>query len=413
MIDRDDERLLEGVESRRSLDLVRLADVEPEELRWLWRGRIARGKVTMVVGDPGDGKSYLTLAIAAAISLGRALPDSEASAPADCILWNGEDGLGDTIRVRAERVGADLNRLHVVQAATLSDGSRVPFGLQHLPELHAELERRNEVDLVVIDPLAALLAGIDAHKDAEVRSLLQPLADLATGTGVAVLVVAHLNKATAQRALYRVGGSIGFVGLARSVLLVAREHETGRRAVAQLKSNLAEQVPAVEFSIDDRGLWWGGIAEDLDSDRLLAAPMNGEERSASDEAKGAILDALADGDLSAHDLDKAVTRAGISPKTYQRARAVLARDGKIERQRSRFQGEVRWRLCSLRQASPSVQNVANNGEVGEEWPHTSPTESILSQKIHTSPIRDVSRARARVANNGGRDLLGYAEEVLR
>jgi putative DNA primase/helicase len=415
MIDRDDERLFAGVTAQRSLDLVRLAEVEPEELRWLWRGRIARGKVTMIVGDPGDGKSYLTLAIAAAISLGKALPDGEATRASDCILWNGEDGLADTIRVRAERVGADLSRLHVIQAVTGSDGARVPFGLQHLPDLYAELERRGDVDLVVIDPLAALLAGIDAHKDAEVRSLLQPLSDLAIGTGVAVVVVAHLNKATAQRALYRVGGSIGFVGLARSVLLVARDHESGRRAVAQIKSNLAEQVPPIEFTIDDRGLWWGGIAEDLNSDRLLAAPMDGEERSAIDEAKRAILDALedAEGELSARELDKAMRAASISQRTCERARAALVRDGKIERQRSRFQGEVRWKLCTLRQGPPSVQNVADNGEIGGQWAHTPPTESILRQKIHTTPIRDVSRARAREVADNDSDLLTYAKETLR
>jgi putative DNA primase/helicase len=414
MIDRDDERLFAGVTAQRSLDLVRLAEVEPEELRWLWRGRIARGKVTMIVGDPGDGKSYLTLAIAAAISLGKALPDGEATRASDCILWNGEDGLADTIRVRAERVGADLSRLHVIQAVTGSDGARVPFGLQHLPDLYAELERRGDVDLVVIDPLAALLAGIDAHKDAEVRSLLQPLSDLAIGTGVAVVVVAHLNKATAQRALYRVGGSIGFVGLARSVLLVARDHESGRRAVAQIKSNLAEQVPPIEFTIDDRGLWWGGIAEDLDSDRLLAAPMDGEQRSAIDEAKRAIVDALEDagGELSARDLGKTIESGGVSRMTYQRARAALARDKKIERQRSRFQGEVRWKLCSLRQASSSLQKVTNNGEVDEQWAHTSSAQPILSQKIHTTSSVDVSRARAREVADNDSALLTYAEQRL-
>lgn len=330
------------------LELVTLGDIEPEEIRWLWRGRIARGKLTLVVGDPGDGKSYLSLAIAAQVSHGKPLPDSdEPTSPADVILWNGEDGLADTIRVRAERVGADLHRLHVIEGATGTNGARVPFGLHHLADLYAELKRRADVELVVIDPIGALLAGVDAHKDAEVRSALQPLNDLARESGVAILVVAHLNKATAQRALYRVGGSIGFVGLARSVLLVAREHETGRRAVAQIKSNLAEQVSPVEFSIDDRGLWLGGVAEDLSSDRLLAPPMAAAESSAFADAKRAILEALQDGggELAARDLDRTVRAAGVAQRTCERARAALARDGKINRVRNGFQGEVRWRIA--------------------------------------------------------------------
>ncbi|MHB1798194.1 MAG: AAA family ATPase [Vulcanimicrobiaceae bacterium] len=345
------------------LDVVRLADVEPEIIHWLWRGRIARGKVTMVVGDPGDGKSYLTLAVAAAVSCGNALPDSEPMLPADCILWNGEDGLEDTIRVRAERVGgADLQRLHVIRGAMLPDGSRTGFGLQHLPDLFAEVARRQNVEMIVIDPLGALLTGIDSHKDAEVRSGLQPLADLARETGAAVLVVAHLNKATAQRALYRVGGSIGFVGMARSVLLVAKDHETGRRAVAQVKSNLAEQVAPVEFRIDDQGFWWMGVAEDLSSDRLLSDP---KETSALDEAKRAILDAFEDGaEVAARDLDRIVRDAGVSEGTYKRARAALVREHSlIRRGGNPHQRELRWALGSLNQAAPYVQNLIQTTNV--------------------------------------------------
>ncbi len=338
------------VEPLYPLDLVTLNDVHPEELRWLWRGRIARGKLTLVVGDPGDGKSYLTLAVAANVSHGKPLPDSdEPTAPADVILWNGEDGLTDTIRVRAECVGADLRRIHVIDGATGTSGERVPFGLQHLPDLYAELKRRPSVGLVVIDPISALLVSVDAHKDAEVRSALQPLNDLARESGVAILVVAHLNKATAQRALYRVGGSIGFVGLARSVLLVAHDHESGRRAVAQIKSNLAEQVSPIEFSIDDRGLWLGGVAEDLSSDRLLAAPMVGEERWAFNEAKCEILSAIeaANGEIAARELDRLMRDAGIARVTYERARAALARDDKIARRGgNRYQPEMRWALVS-------------------------------------------------------------------
>lgn len=343
------------VEPLYPLELVTLQNVNPEEIRWLWRGRVARGKLTLVVGDPGDGKSYLTLAIAANVSHGKPLPDSdEPMSPADVILWNGEDGLADTIRVRAERVGADLRRLHVIEGATGTNGNRVPFGLQHLADLYAELKRRAEVELVIIDPIGALLAGVDAHKDAEVRSALQPLNDLARESGVAVLVVAHLNKATAQRALYRVGGSIGFVGLARSVLLVAREHESGRRAVAQIKSNLAEQVAPVEFSIDDRGLWLGGVAEDLSSERLLAAPMVGEERSAFNDARRLIVAAVEEsgGEILGRELDRIMRDAGVTSITYRRARAALVRDGLLERRGgNRYQRELRWRSHAHRESN--------------------------------------------------------------
>jgi len=383
----------------RALDLATLADVEPEAIAWLWRGRIARGKVSMVVGDPGDGKSYLSLAIAAAISRGHALPDGEAAAPADCLLWNGEDGLEDTIRVRAERVGADLARIHVICGTIDSNGQRESFGLHHVHELHREILRRGNIAAVFIDPLGALLAGVDAHRDAEVRTALQPLADLARETGVAIVPIAHLNKAAAGRSIYRVGGSIGFVGLARSVLLVARDQDTGRRAIVQLKSNVAEQVQPVEFRIDNEGLWWMGVADDLTADRMLAPAIDGNERSARDEARTAILEALSDagGELRARDLDKAVLETGVSQRTYHRARAELASDGKISRQRSGFQGEVRWALpysATLRHDGTEHKNVANNGELGEQCEpysatpsHTSPPKHILSHSSVTTRAR--------------------------
>ncbi|MGH7745816.1 MAG: bifunctional DNA primase/polymerase, partial [Candidatus Dormibacteria bacterium] len=144
----------------RALALRPLADVEPEEIEWLWAGRIPRGKVTLLVGDPGGGKSYMTLAIAAALSRGRPLPDDERdAAPCDAILWNGEDGPGDTIRPRAEQCGADLRRVHIIDAACNEAGERVPFGLASLDLLAAELAARPEVAMVVIDPIAALLGG--------------------------------------------------------------------------------------------------------------------------------------------------------------------------------------------------------------------------------------------------------------
>lgn len=386
----------ENVEPLRPLNVVRLADVEPETLQFLWRGRIARGKVTMVVGDPGDGKSYLTLAIAAAITCGNPLPDSEPAPSADCIIWNGEDGIGDTIRVRAERLGAELTRLHVISGANAVDGTLEPFGLHHLPHLCDEITRRKNVDLVVIDPIGALLAGVDAHKDAEVRVALQPLADLARDTGTAVVVVAHLNKATAQRALYRVGGSIGFVGLARSVLLVAKDHETGRRAVAQVKSNLAEHVPPVEFRIDDDGLWWMGVAEDLNSDRLLADP---KEASRFDDAKRAIVDALngANGEIAGRELDGAMRDAGISEGTYKRARAALVRDGKLERHGgNRHQRELRWALSSANHGAHSVPKVIQTRNLIQTSP--SVNHQSLSESSKTTLNQDHDyRARTREA----------------
>jgi hypothetical protein len=329
----------------RSLVVRTLVDVEPEEIRWLWAGRIPRGKVTLLVGDPGSGKSFASLAISAALTHGRPLPgDNEGGEPTSVIVWNGEDGIADTIRVRAELCGAKLDRVHVVEATLDEGGSPVPFGLKDLRLLAEEIERRGDVGMVVIDPIAALLGGVDAHRDVEVRAALQPLAELATLSGVAVVVGMHLRKSEAARSLYRVGGSIGFVGIARSVLLVAKDEATGRSAIVPLKQNLAGEVEPIEFQIDADGFWWRGEASELSASRLLSAATGANDRSAIERAKDGIRVALTDGTLDATELERIVLGTGVSKKTFERARGDLHTGKELVRSGGGKYGPVRWTL---------------------------------------------------------------------
>jgi len=351
------------------LHIVTLADIEPEKVEWLWRGRVPRGKVTLIAGDPGGGKSFVTLAIAAAVTTGRALPDDPAThEPGSVLLWNGEDGIADTIRVRAETCGVNLGLLHAIEGVLDEDGRTCSFNLRALHHLETEVKRRGDVRLVVIDPLSALLAGVDTHRDADVRSQLQPLADFARSNSVAVVCVLHLRKSEAQRAVYRVGGSIGFVGLARSVLLVASDNETGRRAIAQMKPNLSGPVDPVEFDIDAEGFfWWRSCAPELTPERLLSAPQPGEDASAFQEAEDIIREALSEGELLATELERRARSYGVSQKTFERARARL-RGVEIERLGGGKYGPVRWRLKSpLGQVSFSRSGDFDDRDE-EVWP---------------------------------------------
>jgi hypothetical protein len=309
------------VKNGRKLDLVRLSDVEPTRIEWLWQDRIPRGKVTLMVGDPGAGKSFASLAIAAAITQGYALPDdSSKRTPSSVLLWNGEDGVEDTIRVRAGTLGVALDRLQVIRGTIDSDGRRAPFSLQDVAQLKTVIERTQEECLVIVDPVAALLGGVDAHRDNEVRATLQPLVELARDARVAVLCVLHLNKGEARRALYRVGGSIGFVGIARSVLLAGADPEDGRRAIAPLKANLSAPARPIEYSIDAEGRWWWGkVADDLSADYLLRAARR-ERAPSRNEAEEFLRMTLANGPQSTKTIESAAMAAGIGPSALARAR---------------------------------------------------------------------------------------------
>ena len=232
-----------GVEARGRVMLIRVSDVQPERVSWLWPGYIPAGKITLLDGDPGLGKSNLTLDLAARVTRGNAMPDGsqgDIMGPADVILLSAEDGIADTIRPRLEAAGADLTRVHVLESFPDAEG------LETLPEIPDDLNRierivdARQAALIVIDPLMAYLsAGTNSFRDQDVRRALAPVKLLAERTGASVLVVRHLNKSATGSPIYRGGGSIGIIGAARAGLLVGTDpdDETGvRRVLATTKA---------------------------------------------------------------------------------------------------------------------------------------------------------------------------------
>jgi hypothetical protein len=202
---------------------ISLADVEPQRVEWLWKGRIPLGKLTVIDGDPGTGKSAMVNDIVARISAGRAMPDNSPAEVGGAVLLNAEDGLSDTVRPRLEAAGADLQRVLALATTPDKDGIERLLSLpEDIPVLRRGVEQVG-ARLVVVDPLMAFLSGsVDSHRDQDVRRALAPLARLAEETGAAVVAVRHLTKTEGSNPLYRGGGSIGIVGAARSALLVAK-----------------------------------------------------------------------------------------------------------------------------------------------------------------------------------------------
>ncbi len=316
----------EGRDDTAAVKLItrRLSDVEPEEPRWLWKDRIPQGKVTLLIGDPGDGKSYVSLALAAHLTKAEALPEAEPpAAPAAVLLAAYEDGLADTIRPRADLLGADLGKLHIIEGAQEQSGKVRSFRATDLPALERELESKPNVRLLIVDPVVSLIGGrVDAYRDNEVRDALQPLVDLAARRGIAVLGIMHLRKGQADRAIYRISGSGGFGALARSVLLAAKDPETGRRALAHVKSNLGPLTEPLEYRIDGSGLTWLGVAPELTADRLLG-PQSTEPKSEREEAEAFLSAALYDGPRLAAEVLEEAREAGIAKRTLDRARKRL------------------------------------------------------------------------------------------
>jgi hypothetical protein len=309
--------------------VVPLASVESRAVEWLWPGRIPRGKLTILDGDPGLGKSAVALDLAARVSAGRAMPDgSPPGASGAVVLLTYEDDLGDTIRPRLEAAGGDPARVFAFRIAA-EDGERlaeIPGDLGALEEVVKD----HGVVLVIVDPLMAALTGdVNAHRDQDVRRALAILAKVAERTRAAVLVIRHLNKggAAGSNPLYRGGGSIGIIAAARSALLLARDPEDPeRRVLAVTKANLAAPTPALGLRlVKAEGaltIDWLGATQHSAED-LLAVPTDREERSALDEARDFLRDRLAGGPQPAEEVKRAGKAAGIFERTLERARHAL------------------------------------------------------------------------------------------
>ncbi len=318
-----------------------LSEVEPEHVEWLWPGRIPLGKLTVVDGDPGLGKSAMTLDIAARVSAGLELPDGERCEPAGVVLMSAEDGLADTIRPRLDAAGADTKRILALTTKTDSQNTEQMISIPEDLSLIEHEIKRVGARLVVVDPLMAFLSGdTNSHRDQDVRRALAPLAALAQRTGAAVLIVRHLNKTSGGNTLYRGGGSIGIIGAARSGLVVAEDPEDSeRRILAHNKQNLGKPSASLVFTIETapngaaRVLWCG--QSELNASQILRAPIDEEEKSALSEATEFLRDELQDGPMAAKQVKKNARDADISERTLKRAKADL-------RVKSTKEGDGSW-----------------------------------------------------------------------
>ena len=343
--------------------IVRLSDVEPERVGWLWAARIPLGKVTILDGDPGLGKSTIALDLAARVSTGRPMPGERTAHPAaGVVLLSAEDGLADTIRPRLDAAIADVSRIVALTAVSTGGEDRLPTLPGDLDRLEAAIVA-HDAALVIIDVLMAYLDGaVNAHRDQDVRGALAPMAAMAERTGAAILVLRHLNKSSGGPAVYRGGGSIGIVGAARSALVVGCDPDDETRMVlAVTKANLAPLAPSLAYRIVDHDgaaeiAWEGGST--LTAAQLLAvrAVESDEDRGALGEAEDVLREILAHGPVSAKEGRSQAREAGISDRTLNRAKSALGvlaqKVGRPAESGQRWE----WTLPEVRQETPKASN---------------------------------------------------------
>ena len=291
-------------------------DIKQTSVEWLWFPYIPFGKLTIIQGNPGEGKTYFAMMLTAACTNRKLFPNMEDIEPFNVIYQTAEDGMGDTIKPRLIEAGADLSRVMVIddteEALTLSD-DRIEKAV-----------RQNRVRLVIIDPVQAFIgADVDMNRANEVRPIFRSLGDIAQATGCAIVLIGHLNKAAGTQSTYRGLGSIDITAAVRSLLFIGKLKDSPTtRVLIHEKSSLAPPGQSLAFSLgDEKGFEWIG-AYDITADELLAGTDTAKTESKTAQAQMLILELLADGKrMPSAELEKAVNERGISSRTMRTAKS--------------------------------------------------------------------------------------------
>ncbi len=363
-----------------------LADVVPESIEWLWPNRIPRGKLTLLVGDGGLGKSFCTLDWASRVSRGVAWPDGAAGGePGHVVLMSAEDGLADTIRVRLDAAQADTSRITALTGIVGEDGREAWASLQD----HLEHVERVIADvgatLLVVDPLTSYLGKVDSHKNAELRSVLGPLSALAERRRVAIVGVTHFNKSQGSSAAYRTIGSIAFTAAARMVWCVGKDPEDEkRRLMLPVKNNIIEEPTGLAFRLADGAVRWSAGEVQTTADQMLAAGQRDvDNTSALDKAMSFIRGELAGGGVPSEDVKASAREYGISDKTLQRARESLG----IKPKKEGFKEGSRWvwQMPQSHEDGQISRSYPSNtdGHLRESWPSSVDETTQLNGDGHS------------------------------
>ena len=301
-----------------SVKIIRMSDVELTPVDWLWKPYLPFGKLSVLQGNPGEGKTYFAMHLAAACTNGKLLPNMERLEPFNVIIYQtAEDGLGDTVKPRLIEAGADLDRVLVI------DDSDVQLTLSDERIEKAIIE--NNAKLVIIDPIQAYLgADVDMNRANEVRPIFMRLGQVAQRTGCAILLIGHLNKAAGMQSLQRGLGSIDIAAAVRSVMFIGKlKHDPTMRILTHEKSSLAPPGVSLAFSLgDEGGFRWVG-EYDITADEMLSG-IEPQRETKTQQAKDLICTLLAGGKQAlSEDIDKAALERGIPGRTVRDAKREL------------------------------------------------------------------------------------------
>lgn len=303
-------------EKNAKLQLIKLSDVESKKIDWLWYPYIPYGKLTIIQGDPGDGKTTMILNLAAMLSKGESIDDGvDDIKPMTVIYQTAEDGLSDTVKPRLEQAGANCENIIVIDESEKS--------LTMIDERIEKALIETKARLLILDPIQAYLGDkVDMNRANEAREMTKRISMLADKYNCAIVLIGHMNKGSGSKAAYRGMGSVDFFAVARSVLLVGRiEGQPELRALVQIKNNLAPFGNSKAFALQEDGFHWRGDYQ-ITADEVLGGVATKSNKS--ERAKMLLRElAKTDNMVSSSEIIERAEEKGISKRTLENAKKEL------------------------------------------------------------------------------------------
>jgi putative DNA primase/helicase len=360
--------------------LVCGTDIQPEPVQWLWKNWLALGKMQLLAGAPGQGKTTIALAFAAAVTSAGRWPDGSRCEAGNVLIWSGEDDPADTLLPRLIAAGADRSRVFFVTGARVG-GEVQPFDpARDMAALQSEAAKIGHVRLLIVDPVVAAVTA-DSHKNTETRRSLQPLVDMASWMNAALLGITHFSKGgQGSDPAQRVIGSVAFTAVARVVLVAAKvrsEDGEDRRILARGKSNIGpdeggyeyhlEQVEALP-GIEASRILWGKAVEGSARDLLTDPEQDGDDSAPRDGAVEFLREVLKDGPLAAKAIKAEALEAGHAWRTVRRASEELL----VIKKKDGMQGGWYWQLSKVSTKNAKESNV-------KEWTSSAPSVDTFEE----------------------------------
>lgn len=337
-----------GGDYLKAMELIRGCDITPEAVTWVWDGWLAAGKMHVLGGAPGTGKTTISMGLAATVTTGGRWPDGSQSLAGNVVIWSGEDDPADTLVPRLSLSGADLNRVYFISDVREGKERRSFDPSKDMDVLRRKLAEIGDVRLLIVDPIVSAITG-DSHKNAEVRRGLQPLVDLAAAMRCVLLGITHFSKGTGGRdPVERLTGSLAFGALARVVLVAAKHQEEGDdgrtvRLLLRAKSNIGPDDGGFEYDLHQGELkthpgvftssvLWGQSVEGAARELLASADATGDdgEGGTLTDAKRFLSDLLSDGPVPSKMVRADADGAGFSWATIRRAQKALGIEAEKE-----------------------------------------------------------------------------------